>query len=427
MTNNKPTWRTCRLGEIVEINPRRPSTLSALAPETPVSFVPMAAVSEKDGAITKAECRPISAVSKGFTYFAEGDVIFAKITPCMQNGKSAIARGLSSGLGFGSTEFHVLRPSPAVTADWVHYLVRQKSFRTAAAMNFRGSAGQQRVPADFLETYLVPVPPIEEQHKVTLRISECLTRVAEVSEILVGLRDHPTHIRGASILELIGLDALRNWRDAYSHIGDFEWVSLEEICSLIARGKHSRQGDSETFLIKTRHVWPDGVREHADCRLAESEAGRLKEELVVRQFDVLLACSARGSLGRTCYIATVPERRATVDTHVAILRANPKRVLSRFLFEFLNSPVGFYLLVSAEAGGRWHEEKIGFRYAELNLQDLKEIRVPLPTFDRQLEIITKLSELDDLMEPMVADFFKLPALCEASREAVLRQAFAGEL
>src|SRR5580704_19726055 len=166
MTKTRSTWRVCRLGEIVDINPRRPSTLSELAPETPVSFVPMAAVSEKDGAITRAECRPISEVSKGFTYFAEGDVIFAKITPCMQNGKSAIARGLLSGLGFGSTEFHVLRPSSAVTADWVHYLVRQRSFRTAAAMNFRGSAGQQRVPADFLETYLVPVPPIEEQHKI---------------------------------------------------------------------------------------------------------------------------------------------------------------------------------------------------------------------------------------------------------------------
>ena len=392
-----------------------------------MSFVPMAAVSEKDGAITHAESRPIASVSKGFTYFAEGDVIFAKITPCMQNGKSAIARGLLSGLGFGSTEFHVLRPSTAVTAEWVHHLIRQKSFRTAAAMNFRGSAGQQRVPADFLENYLVPVPSIEEQCKITLRISECLARVAEIADILDGLRDHPAHIRGASILELMGLDGLRNWRDPYSHTGDFEWVPLEEMCSLIARGKHSKQGDSETLLIKTRHVWPSGLKDYADCRLAEAEAERLKRELVVRQFDVLLACSARGSLGRTCYIAAAPETRVTVDTHVAILRADQERVLPRYLFEFLNSPLGRYLLVSAEAGGRWHEEKIGFRYAELNLLDLKQIRVPLPALDRQEEIVAKLGELDELMEPMAADFSKLPAICEASREAVLRQAFAGEL
>jgi hypothetical protein len=97
------------------------------------------------------------------------------------------------------------------------------------------------------------------------------------------------------------------------------------------------------------------------------------------------------------------------------------------LFEFLNSPLGRYLLVSAEAGGRWHEEKIGFRYAELNLQDLKQIRVPLPSLHRQEEIVAKLEELDELMEPMVKDFVELPAICDASREAVLRQAFSGEL
>jgi type I restriction enzyme S subunit len=427
MTHAASSWQTCDLGEVVEINPRRPASLSGLNRKTRVSFVPMAAVSEIEGTISNPETRPISEVSKGFTYFAEGDVIFAKITPCMQNGKSAIARGLTSGLGFGSTEFHVLRPSASVTPEWVHFLVRQKAFRNAAALHFRGSAGQQRVPAAFLEKYRIPVPPIEQQRGIVARISECLLRVAEISQILEELRDHPSHIRGASVLEMLGLDNLRNWRDAYSHEGDFEWMTIEDICAMVSRGKHSKQGSSNTFLIKTRHVWPEGARDYSDCRLADTEDLRLRDELLVSQFDVLLACSARGSLGRSCYIATGPQRRVTVDTHVAILRANPKRVLPRFLFEFLNSPLGRYLLVSAEAGGRWHEEKIGFRFAELNLQDLKQIRVPVPTLGHQEEIVAKLSQLDALMEPMVADFSKMPVICEATGEAVIRQAFAGEL
>jgi hypothetical protein len=335
MTQIPASWKTCELGEIVEINPRRPSSLSDLDRKTPVSFVPMAAVSERDGVITGAEARSISQVSKGFTYFAEGDVIFAKITPCMQNGKSAIARGLSSGLGFGSTEFHVLRPSPCVTAEWVHCLVRQKSFRNAAALHFRGSAGQQRVPADFLAKYMVPLPPPEEQQRIVARVARCLSRILDISETLGELRNYPNHIRAASILEVIGLDSLRNWRDAYSHEGDFQWTSIEDVCTLVSRGKHSKQGSSDTFLIKTRHVWPEGIKDHSDCSLAETEAARLKDELVVRQFDVLLACSARGSLGRSCYIASAPQHRVTVDTHVAILRANYERILPRFLFEFL--------------------------------------------------------------------------------------------
>src|SRR3990172_4344256 len=86
----------------------------ALSPKALVTFVPMPAVDAESGAITQPETREFSAIRNGYTSFKEGDVIFAKITPCMENGKAAIARHLKSGLGFGSTEFHVLRPSAAV-------------------------------------------------------------------------------------------------------------------------------------------------------------------------------------------------------------------------------------------------------------------------------------------------------------------------
>lgn len=124
-------WRWARLGDVCEINPRRTAGL-VRADDAPTTFVPMPAVSDREGIIARPEAKPYSEVRKGYTYFEEGDVLFAKITPCMQNGKHAVACGLSDGIGFGSTEFHVLRPGAEITADWIHRFLRQPSVLLAA-------------------------------------------------------------------------------------------------------------------------------------------------------------------------------------------------------------------------------------------------------------------------------------------------------
>lgn len=126
----------------------------------------MAAVDERFGTIAVREDRPLSEVSNGFTAFEEGDVLFAKITPCMENGKIALARELTNGIGRGSTEFFVLRPGDRVLAEYVYHLVRQPSFRETAKKSFTGTAGQRRVPKAFMEEVLVPLPSFSEQRKV---------------------------------------------------------------------------------------------------------------------------------------------------------------------------------------------------------------------------------------------------------------------
>ena len=123
----------------------------ALSPKALVTFVPMPAVDAESGAITQPETREFSAIRNGYTSFKEGDVIFAKITPCMENGKAAIARQLENSLGFGSTEFHVLRPTGAILPEFVYQFVRQEAFRKAAEAEMTGSVEQKRVPADFMK------------------------------------------------------------------------------------------------------------------------------------------------------------------------------------------------------------------------------------------------------------------------------------
>ncbi|MBU9171547.1 restriction endonuclease subunit S [Burkholderia gladioli] len=158
-------WEVKTIGEICEINPRL-SRDHSIGNDQQVSFVPMAAIDEVSGTIQDRQERPFSQVRKGYTHFKNGDVLFAKITPCMENGKAAIASNLTGGLGFGSTEFHVLRAKNEVLPEWLFYFVRQSTFRADAKRNFTGTAGQQRVPTTFLSSATIPVPPLAEQRQI---------------------------------------------------------------------------------------------------------------------------------------------------------------------------------------------------------------------------------------------------------------------
>lgn len=130
----------------------------------------MEAVDGVLGKVAQVLTKPYSKLKAGYTYFENGDVIFAKITPCMQNGKHAIVRDLIDGFGFGSTEFHVIRPSEEILPEWIHYYLRRKQTLDAAQKTFTGAVGQQRVPSSFLENLDIPVPHIEEQRRIAARL-----------------------------------------------------------------------------------------------------------------------------------------------------------------------------------------------------------------------------------------------------------------
>ena len=152
-----------RLGECCILNPRRPNI--ALCDTDKVSFIPMPAVSE-DGYLVDMTDEEYGKVKKGFTYFENNDVLFAKITPCMENGKGAIVHGLTNGIGMGSTEFHVLRPINGISSPyWLLALTRMPIFRERAAKNMSGTGGQKRVSASYLNHFMVGLPAIEEQRR----------------------------------------------------------------------------------------------------------------------------------------------------------------------------------------------------------------------------------------------------------------------
>ena len=162
-------WGLTTLGQCCELNPKRPKTI---ADDIEVSFIPMPAVSEK-GYMDCSILKPYTEVKKGFTYFAENDVLFAKITPCMENGKGAIAKGLSNGIGAGSTEFHVLRPVPGLSNPyWIYIITMFDEFRAGARKVMTGTGGQLRVPINYLSDYPITLPPIELQEQYELLVKQ---------------------------------------------------------------------------------------------------------------------------------------------------------------------------------------------------------------------------------------------------------------
>lgn len=186
------------MGEICEINPC--ATKVNFLNNPFVSFVPMAAVDERLGTITRREERPISKVSRGYTPFQNGDVLFAKITPCMENGKAAVARDLTNGMGRGSTEFHVLRPGNKVLGEFVYYFVRQPWFRELAKRSFTGTAGQKRVPKSFMENVLIPLPPLDEQR----RIVGLLTRATRIERLRGQVQEKLQELIPALFIKMFG-------------------------------------------------------------------------------------------------------------------------------------------------------------------------------------------------------------------------------
>jgi len=164
-----PDWPMVQLQKACNIKPPK-SELNDCDQSMLVSFVPMSDLNEKEMYFTPKQEKQIKDVFNGYTYFRNNDVLLAKITPCFENGKSGIARNLKNGIGFGSTEFFILRADKNILPEWIHYHISTDTFLKLGANNMTGSAGQQRVTKDFISNYQIPLPSINEQEQIITEI-----------------------------------------------------------------------------------------------------------------------------------------------------------------------------------------------------------------------------------------------------------------
>ena len=155
------TYKT--LDEIATFRPSK-DEIKALPGDTDVSFVPMASLNTFDASFEAVETRKLTDVSSGFTYFRNNDILLAKITPCFENGKAGIAHNLKNGIGFGSTEYIVIRADESVVyPEWIFYYINTREFIDGGKPFMTGTAGQQRIDINYVKQYQIPVPSLEEQ------------------------------------------------------------------------------------------------------------------------------------------------------------------------------------------------------------------------------------------------------------------------
>jgi type I restriction enzyme S subunit len=389
-------WPTKLLGEVCAINPKLLAS-EAPAADAEVTFVPMAAVNEISGNIARPEIRKYSQVTKGYTPFRENDVLFAKITPCMENGKAAIARGLRGGLGFGSTEFHVIRPSALLSPEWVFALVRQPSFREAAKASFTGTAGQQRVPPNFLKTFPIPVPPLVEQERIVKLLDEAdelrkLRAQADYrTDALIPALFHemfgdpiknPKGWKVCSFAEVGKLDRGRSKnrpRDEPSlYGGKYPFIQTGDVANSNGEITAYTQSYSEKGLAQSR-MWPAGT----------------------------LVITIAATIGKTA-ILTFPA--CFPDSMVGFIPGD--RVIVDYVRPWL---------VTMES--RLEEAAPQMAQKNINLKILSELTIPVPPLARQKEFAQRVTEIRELAASQATSRTRLDALFQS----MLHRAFNGEL
>lgn len=179
--------------EVCTVNPKK-SELSDLDPNIDVAFVPMSDINENRINFEVKETKVLAEVGASYTYFAENDVLLAKVTPCFENGKAGIARGLPNRIGFGSSEFYVLRNSDKVLPEWLYYCVTSPLFREPGKANMTGTGGLQRVPRKFVEDYEIPLPPLPVQKEIVAEIEAYQKVIDGARAVLDHYRPHiPIH------------------------------------------------------------------------------------------------------------------------------------------------------------------------------------------------------------------------------------------
>jgi len=397
-------WEWVRLGNVSQINPSK-KEIADISDDLEVSLVPMNAVDEEKGEIVNSEIREVRKVRKGYTYFKEGDVIFAKITPCMENGKCAIAKNLINKLGFGSTEFHVIRSIGFILPEWVWHYLRQKQIREEATKYFTGSVGQQRVPEEFLERLLVPLPPLEEQKRIVARIEQLFSKIDEVKKLRKEALEEAKALLPSALHQVFSKADEKGWK----------WVRLGEVCNVFSgssapQGNKYFEGGNYPF-VRVQDLGKfgrtDNLVDTADkindlavkkFRLVKAQKGTI----VFPKSGAAILTNNRGILGMDAFIVS----------HLAAVQPLNNLVISKFVYYWLCQ---IDMLNYIENPG----------YPSLKLSKIKNIQIPLPPLEEQKRIVAYLEKIQEKALALQKLQEETGEEVEKLREAILHKAFTG--
>lgn len=389
-------WRWVRLGEVATLNPARPSL--GCDADSPTPFIPMSAVLEGGRGIAVVALRPYAEVRQGYTYFAPGDVLFAKITPCMQNRKHAVVPSLEAGFGFGSTEFHVIRPSATILAEWARFFLLQPSVLRDAEAHFSGAVGQQRVPEGWLASLPIPLPPLAEQQRIAAILQRQMAAVGRARAAAEAQMAAARALPAAYLRQVFESEEAKGWPRR----------KLGEVCDFLD-GRRIPVNDTE----RQRRIRGKPQEELYPYYGANGQVGWIDGYL----FDepLILLAEDGGAFGSaTKSIAYGISGRAWVNNHAHVLRPRPAVDYDYCLLVLAIRPdVGD--LITGSTRGKLNQEVAAGIY--LPLPPLCEQRRIAGILQRQMAAVERAREA--VVEQM-AELDRLPG-------ALLRRAFGGGL
>lgn len=356
-SNTSHTFPLVKLGDVCTINPRK-QHLADRSQDMWVSFVPMSDVAENRMFFAPREEKRLSEVAASYTYFEDNDVLLAKVTPCFENGKAGIARGLTNGVGFGSSEFYVLRSNGQALPEWIYFCVMRPTFREGAIAQMTGTGGLQRVPRAYVENFEIPLPPLEIQKQIVAEI-ERYQKVIDGARVV--LETYQPHIPIHPDWPMVELGDIFTFKNGLN----FDKSSSGYTAKIIG------VGDFQAHL----YVPLSNLKEvHLDAPLAE--------EYLVKGGDILFVRS-NGNPDLVGRSVIVPPTKVPTTFSGFTIRARVKddRVLSLFYAYFFKSR-GF-----AETIMRLGQ---GANIRNLSQGVLSKVQVPLPPLGTQQAIVADL-------------------------------------
>jgi len=417
-------WEVKRLRFVAELNPSK-SEIATLDRETAVSFLPMEAVGD-DGTLTLDKEKTIAELETGYTYFRDGDVTIAKITPCYENGKGALMRGLTNGIGFGTTELIVTRPIPSqISGSYLHYIFISPDFREIGESHMYGAGGQKRVPDNFVRDFTTALPPIPEQISIaefldqeTAKIDELVAEQRRLMELLKEKRQavishavtkglNPDAPMKPSGIEWLG-EVPEHWRTR----------TIAKASSKITNGYVGPTRDilveAGTPYIQATHIKKGRVN-FDDGYFVTPEWSKSHAKSILAEGDVLIVQTGAG----TGDVGLVSCDEVGFNCHALIIVVSLKDLLSgAFLAAVLQSDFGHQKLESIQTGGM---------HPHLNCGNVKFIEIPLPPVAEQTAIIEFLETETAKFDTLTAEAQRTIDLLQERRSALISAAVTGQI
>ena len=398
-------YKNAKLSEIAWIDP-----LCNFGECNEVSFIPMDAIDSANGTVAYQGTKKVEN-SKGFTRFREGDILWAKITPCMQNAKSAIAKNLLNGFGCGSTEFYVIRTKDEniVRQEYLLFLLRDERILKTAMNFFGGSAGQQRVSSIFLKTFNVPIPSIQEQKNICdilAKYSSLKQQKEQQAKVLLqSIDEYLLSELGIQLPEtksqtiqdrmfVVNKNDLENrydphysqeyFRNAFAILESSKYpvVNLQSIAKLITSGITPKSGgDAYTEdrnlgipFVRSGNISIDGALNYDDLLYLKPEIhNTIMKSSQLKKNDILIAIVG-ATIGQVGIYLSNSE--ANINQAIALVRLKDGYNIP-FIKELLKSSVGQLSL---------NRLKRPVARANINLDEISQIKVILPPLQKQQEI-----------------------------------------